>query len=199
MRHPLLTCSFNPSLIQPVTGGRPGRAHPCLPKDLTITMTLPTEFSRFLNAPTLEVLCDLSVQVGTPISIGQTAQGLRRIIPLLGGQVTGQIVGTLLPGGADYQLLLDGARLGHLDARYVIETEARETIFVQNKALRVMSSENSQKMMRGEAVNPEVIYFRSQVQFETESNAYRWLQDFQFIGTGVRLPTSVHLRFFKVL
>ena len=171
----------------------------CLAPSPIPTMTLPTDYAPFLNPPTLEVLCDLSVQVGSPISVGQTRQGLRRIIPILGGQVSGLIEGTILPGGADYQLLVDDARVGHLDARYVIETHRQETIFVQNKALRVMSSENSQKMMRGEVVNPQAIYFRSQVQFETACPALQWLQDFQFIGCGVRLPESVHLRFFKVV
>jgi Protein of unknown function (DUF3237) len=157
------------------------------------------DYSRFLAPPQLEAICDLHVLIGPPIELGQTSIGLRRIIPITGGTVKGAINGSILPGGSDTQLLLNQGQEGHLDARYVIETNQGEKVFVQNKALRVMSIENSMKMMRGERVNPEEIYFRSQPQFETSSPKLQWLSEHQFIGCGVRLPDAVLLRFFKVI
>ena len=38
-----------------------------------------------LNAPLLSFFADLSVQVGKPQEVGQTPQGLRRVIPIIGG------------------------------------------------------------------------------------------------------------------
>jgi len=157
------------------------------------------DYSRFLAPPQLEAICDLHVLIGPPIELGQTSIGLRRIIPITGGTVQGAINGSILPGGSDTQLLLNQGQEGHLDARYVIETNQGEKVFVQNKALRVMSIENSLKMMRGERVNPDEIYFRSQPQFETSSPKLQWLSEHQFIGCGVRLPDAVLLRFFKVI
>ncbi len=157
------------------------------------------DYSRFLAPPQLEAICDLHVLIGTPIELGQTSIGLRRIIPITGGTVQGAINGSILPGGSDTQLLLNQGQEGHLDARYVIETNQGEKVFVQNKALRVMSIENSLKMMRGERVNPDEIYFRSQPQFETSSPKLQWLSEHQFIGCGVRLPDAVLLRFFKII
>ncbi len=157
------------------------------------------DYSRFLAPPQLEAICDLHVLIGTPIELGQTSIGLRRIIPITGGTVQGAINGSILPGGSDTQLLLNQGQEGHLDARYVIETNQGEKVFVQNKALRVMSIENSMKMMRGERVNPDEIYFRSQPQFETSSPKLQWLSEHQFIGCGVRLPDAVLLRFFKII
>jgi hypothetical protein len=157
------------------------------------------DYSRFLAPPQLEAICDLHVLIGPPIELGQTSIGLRRIIPITGGTVQGSINGSILPGGSDTQLLLNQGQEGHLDARYVIETNQGEKIFVQNKALRVMSIENSLKMMRGERVNPDEIYFRSQPQFETSSPKLQWLSEHQFIGCGVRLPYAVLLRFFKII
>ena len=157
------------------------------------------DYSRFLAPPQLEAICDLLVLIGTPIELGQTSIGLRRIIPITGGTVQGAINGSILPGGSDTQLLLNQGQEGHLDARYVIETNQGEKVFVQNKALRVMSIENSLKMMRGERVNPDEIYFRSQPQFETSSPKLQWLSEHQFIGCGVRLPDAVLLRFFKII
>jgi len=157
------------------------------------------DHSKFLAPPNLEPICDLRVFIGPPIELGQTSFGIRRIIPITGGVVQGQINGVVLPGGADTQLLLEQGQQGHLDARYVIETDQGETIFVQNKALRVMTSENSLKIMQGLPVNPEDIYFRSQPQFETSSSRLKWLCEHQFIASGVRLPDAVLLRFFKVV
>jgi len=157
------------------------------------------DYSRFLAPPQLEAICDLHVLIGTPIELGQTSIGLRRIIPITGGTVQGAINGSILPGGSDTQLLLNQGQEGHLDARYVIETNQGEKVFVQNKALRVMSIENSMKWSLGERVNPDEIYFRSQPQFETSSPKLQWLSEHQFIGCGVRLPDAVLLRFFKII
>ncbi len=157
------------------------------------------DYSHFLVPPQLEPICDLHVLIGSPIELGQTSSGIRRIIPIIGGTVQGVINGTILSVGNDTQLLLDHGQQGHLDAKYVILTDQGESIFVQNKALRVMSSENSLKMMRGERVDPNEIYFRSQPQFDTSSQRLKWLVEHQFIGCGVRLPDAVLLRFFKVI
>lgn len=166
---------------------------------LFFLMLAMNDFSQFLAPPTLEPVCDLQVQIGSPIEMGETSLGLRRIIPITGGIVSGLINGIVLPGGSDTQLLLNQGQEGHLDAKYVIQTEHGENIFVQNKALRVMSKENSLKMIRGESVKPQEIYFRSQPQFESSSPRLKWLSEHQFIGCGVRLPEAVILRFFKVI
>ena len=34
-------------------------------------------------------LADITIEVGLPISIGETNQGLRRVVPILGGHVQG--------------------------------------------------------------------------------------------------------------
>lgn len=42
-----------------------------------------------LPAPTLNFFADLSVQVAKPQEVGRTARGLRRLIPILGGEAVG--------------------------------------------------------------------------------------------------------------
>jgi hypothetical protein len=54
--------------------------------------------------PTFEHVMDLDVEVAEPIEIGDTGDGLRRIIPIVGRRVSGRIEGTILDCGADYQL-----------------------------------------------------------------------------------------------
>lgn len=116
-----------------------------------------------LPPPQLEHLCNVAVTIAAPVEVGHTPAGLRRMIPITGGTVTGPLVnGKVLAGGADFQLILGGGTQAHLDARYVIELADGSRVFVQNTALRVASLENSQRIMNGQPVNPEEIYFRCQ-------------------------------------
>ena len=43
-----------------------------------------------LPTPGLEFFADLSVQVAAPIEVGHTPHGLRRVIPITGGEVQGE-------------------------------------------------------------------------------------------------------------
>ncbi|WP_396430878.1 DUF3237 domain-containing protein [Limnohabitans sp.] len=153
-----------------------------------------------LPPPQLEHLCDLAVTIAAPVEVGQTPAGLRRMIPITGGSVTGSRVnGKVLAGGADFQLILGGGTQAHLDARYVIELDDGSRVFVQNTALRVASLENSQRIMNGEPVNPNDIYFRCQPKLEATAPQWAWLSESQFVGTGRRAPDGVFLSFYRVL
>jgi hypothetical protein len=107
--------------------------------------------------------------------------------------------GRVLPGGADFQLLCSDGTQAHLDARYVMELDDGSRVWVQNTALRVASAEDSLRIMRGEKVDPDAVYFRCQPQFETAAAQWAWLHDSQFIGTGERAPDGVYLSFYRVL
>ena len=152
-----------------------------------------------LPPPRLEHLCDLAVTIAPPIEVGQTSAGLRRMIPITGGVVTGpRLNGKVLAGGADFQLILGDGTQAHLDARYVIELDDGTRMFVQNTALRFTSPENSQRIMRGEPVNPDEVYFRCQPKLEAAGEKWAWLSESQFIGSGRRAPDGVFLSFYRV-
>lgn len=152
-----------------------------------------------LPAPSLEHVCDLAVTIAPPVEVGHTPAGLRRMIPITGGVVRGpRLNGRVLPGGADFQLILGQGTQAHLDARYVIELDDGSRVFVQNTALRVASPENAQRLMRGEPVDPAAVYFRCQPRLEPSSDAWAWLAESQFIGTGRRAPDGVFLSFYRV-
>ena len=152
-----------------------------------------------LPPPVLEHVCDLAVTIAAPIEVGQTAAGLRRVIPITGGVVKGpRLNGKVLASGADFQLILGGGTQAHLDARYVIELDDGTRVFVQNTALRVASLENSQRIMRGEPVSPDAVYFRCQPQLEAPGEKWAWLAESQFIGSGRRAPDGVFLSFYRV-
>jgi hypothetical protein len=157
-------------------------------------MTLPT--------PTLEPVADLTVYVATPIEAGAVtglnSRGRRRIIPITGGKVTGQLTGTVLPGGADFQIVVSDT-CADLDARYLLQLDNGEHVFVMNRALRRGSVEDIAKLVRGEPVDPAAIYFRCAPTFEVSSPALAWLTESLFVGTGARFPDRVEMRFFRVV
>ncbi len=157
-------------------------------------MTLPT--------PALAHVCDLIVFVAAPIEAGTvqglSQQGKRRIIPITGGTVRGRINGQVLPGGADFQMVLS-ATTADLDARYVLRLDDGSHIYVQNSALRRGSSEDIARLVRGEPVALERIYFRCVPRFEVENPAHVWMTQSLFVGTGARFPDRVEISVFEML
>ena len=151
-----------------------------------------------LAAPTLRFFADLSVEVGTPQQVGAVVRGTRRVIPIVGGQVQGDgWTARVLPGGADFQLIVHPG-YAELDARYVLETEGGDLLYVQNQAVRSGPPELMQRIARGETVDPAQIYFRCQPRFETASKALGWVNERLFVGSGARHPDKVVMRFFAL-
>lgn len=152
-----------------------------------------------LPKPELKFFADLSVEVDKPQEVGATVHGKRRVIPILGGEAHGQgWTARVLRGGADFQMIVNET-LAELDARYVLETDAGDLIFVQNRAVRTASPEVMARLIRGEKVDPQLVYFRCTPQFETASKSLAWISEKLFIGTGARHPDKVVMRFFEVL
>jgi len=151
-----------------------------------------------IQTPGLLHVADLVVRIAAPIEIGRIAGNLRRMIPIAGGEVLGpRIRGKVLPGGSDFQLMrVDGVT--DLQARYVIEIEERQLIYVENSGVRYGPPELMEKLRRGETVDPALIYFRTTPRFETAAPGYEWLMRNLFLCSGARFPDRVEMRFFQV-
>jgi len=149
-------------------------------------------------APRLEHAFDLAVRVAQPLAIGEIGTGVRRVVDILGGDVTGPLLtGRIRPGGADFQIIRpDG--LAELHARYVIEASDGALIYVENTGIRFGPAEALERLNRGEPVDPSLIYFRSVPRFETAAPTLRWLMQHVFVATGVRRPDRVELAVFLV-
>ncbi len=141
----------------------------------------------------------LAIQVGTPVVAGDLGYGTRRVIPVLGGTVTGEGVnGTIHQGGADFQIIRpDG--FTELEAKYTFELDDGAVIYIANYGIRFGPKEALDRIARGEIVDPALIYFRSVPKFETAHPDYRWLMQNLFIGVGARHPDRVELAVHQVL
>ena len=152
-----------------------------------------------LAAPGLARFADLSVQVAAPIEVGAISHGTRRVIPIVGGScVARDWSARVLAGGADFQLIVN-ERMARLEARYVLETDAGDRIYVHNDAVRTAAPEVMARLLRGEPVEPAEVYFRCAPRFEASAPALAWMMERVFLGTGLRRPAEVAMRFFEVL
>ena len=134
-----------------------------------------------------------------PIEIGKVAAGVRRVIPIVGGRCVGRgFTARVVPGGADFQLITS-ATMARLEARYVLETDAGDLIYVHNDAVRTAAPEVMARLVRGEPVDPAEVYFRCLPRFECAAPALAWIGERVFVGVGVRRPQAVVMRFFEVL
>jgi hypothetical protein len=153
-----------------------------------------------MNQPTPPLctyVASISVEVGPAIEVGETSEGFRRVIPILGGTVSGpDLSGRVLAAGADFQLLRTPTTT-EMDAKYVLETDQGDRIFVSNSALRTGSAEDIAALVAGLPVDPDRIYFRSTPRF-TASGQWSWLSTRIFVASGIRLPDEVRLDVFMV-
>ena len=124
---------------------------------------------KMLNA---EHVFDANVTIGGLLNFGKSKYGERRIIPITGGSFKGpDIEGTVLPGGADWQLTRPDGDV-ELYARYTLKTNDGALIQVQNRVLMHMSKDGKPP------------YTRSVIDFEAPSDSkHAWLNHAIFLGT----------------
>ena len=141
----------------------------------------------------------LAIKVGAPIIAGDIGWGTRRIIPVLGGEVHGpDMRGTILPSGADFQIIRPNG-FTELEAKYAFQMDDGAIVYIENIGIRFGPREALDRIARGESVDPSLIYFRSVPKFETGSEKYRWLMEHLFVGSGARHPDRVELDVHQVM
>ena len=110
--------------------------------------------------PGLVHVLHLEVEVDAPIEVDRLSSGVRRVVPVTGGRVSGLLDGRVLPGGADIQLIRSDTGT-EVEARYLLESEHGELVTVRNTGLRTGSSEDIARLSWDEPVDPSRINFRS--------------------------------------
>jgi hypothetical protein len=151
------------------------------------------------TAPTLTFAFEMHATLGTVVELGKLPDGMiRRIIPVTGGTFEGpHIKGTVLAGGADWQIVTpDGIAL--LDARYTLQTESGQFIYVSNQGLRHGKPEVLKRLAAGEDVDPSEYYMRTSPRLEASAPELDWLRRNVFVCSGARLKDKVIIAFYQV-
>jgi hypothetical protein len=141
----------------------------------------------------------IAAHIGAATTVGEIGHGVRRIIPITGGEVRGEgINGSVLALGVDFQIVRPN-ELIELEAKYAFETDDGAVVYVENKGIRFGPLDLLEKLKRGEPVDPKLIYFRTVPKFETGAPKYRWLMENLFIGSAARHADRVVIDVHQVL
>ena len=124
--------------------------------------------------------------------------GDRRVVAVTGGSFEGpRLKGIVEPGGSDWILGRPDGSL-RLDVRLTLRTEDGALIGMTYAGYRHGPAAVIERLNRGEAVDPGLIYFRSVPRFETAAPQLRWLMEHIFVASGVRRPDRVELAVYVV-
>ncbi|MEY2943355.1 MAG: hypothetical protein RLY97_1369 [Pseudomonadota bacterium] len=149
-------------------------------------------------APRLTPVFTLRIELAKPVEQGVIDGARHRFIAITGGTITGaKLTGTVMAGGGDWQAIHPGG-LAVLDARYFLKASDGTVISITNPGVRVASAEVTERLARGEDVDPAAYYFRSSPRFEVAAGAYDWLTRKVFVARGIRRPDHVELEVFEV-
>jgi len=150
--------------------------------------------------PTLQTkyVFTITARIAEVTSAGDVGHGVRRIIPIIGGEVRGQINGRVCPFGADFQIVRPN-ELIELEAKYALQTDDGAIVYVENKGIRFGPVDLLQKLKRGEPVDPKLIYCRTSPKFETGHEKYRWLMENLFVASVARHADRVVIDVHQVL
>ncbi|MEV1131356.1 DUF3237 domain-containing protein [Agromyces sp. NPDC049794] len=147
--------------------------------------------------PTLSPAFDVVVQLGPMADHGLTRAGHRRVIPIVGGRISGAFDAEILPGGADWQLVrADGAI--EIDGRYTARTHDGELLYLQVTGVRTGSPDVLAALLRGDDVAPDRYYFRTVVTIETASTRLAHLEHSVFVASCVRDADAVRYAAYRV-
>ena len=151
-----------------------------------------------LPQPTLRHVANLTIKLDTIVEMGKGQGGTRRIIPIIGGQVSGPAFsGEIMNVGADWQTIF-ASGLAELDTRYAFRTDDGAVIEIRNFGYRHGPADVMQKVAAGEDVDPSQYYMRTHARLETGHPDYQWVNNTLFVGVGGRLKSSVMLSLYAV-
>ena len=141
---------------------------------LALNMTASAQVTEPKNTPQLAFVMQLKVTLGEAYSCGETQHGTRTVIPITGGTFEGpDIKGTILNGGADYQLGNKALNRTEVEAIYSLKTDDGVYIHIRNRGII-----GSGKDANG---NPS-LYFNCATQFEAPADSkYAWLNNTLFL------------------
>ena len=155
-----------------------------------------------LMDPAFEFCFELRCRVEDPIPLGggTPGEGLH-FAQVSGGTFDGpKLRGTIRDSGGDWW---NGRGLTvTLDARYVIEAEVTDGtsgVEVVNRGIWRTEPATFERMLAGEPVSEEELYYRTAFTFRTEHPELQWLTESQFVGYARAEPGHVVLRVFRLL
>jgi hypothetical protein len=165
------------------------------PTPTPVTDALPGALRDLRTRPLIAVKLD----VRAPMPVIATPGAQRRIGVVTGGSFDGErLAGVVMDGGSDWQTLKADGTVA-LDVRLVLKTDDDAFIAMTYRGVRHAPADVLARIDKGEVVDPESVYFRIIVQFETAAPKYDWLNHVVAIGVGHRRADGPVYSVFEVL
>ncbi len=148
------------------------------------------------RVPAFEFVYECEVTLQEMLDFGKTHEGTRRVIPITGGSFRGpRLSGSVLPGGADWNLLrTDGAQ--SVEAAYYLRTDDDVLLRIVNRG-KGGNDGTPPVLVAGE----HFCMFTTPV-FEAPVGKYDWLNRATFVGTlSIReeRKDAVQIQVFRVV
>ena len=149
--------------------------------------------------PGLELITRIEATLSTPIDLGVTPDGHRRVVPITGGRLHGpRVAGEILPGGADWQIVHPGGWVS-VEARYTAVSQDGTAISVVSRGVRHGPPEVMARLLAGESIDPAAYRFRTAMTFEAaEASEVGWLNHLVAIASAIRDPAGVRIDVYEV-
>ncbi len=144
------------------------------------------------EVPEMEFVMQLNVTLGKAYTVGETPGGKRHVVPITGGTFEGPLLrGTIISGGADYQLVSSDGRRTTLEAIYSIRTDDGVYIHVRNQGIVYSGKDASGK---------DSFYFKAAPRFEAPLDSkYEWLNNAIYVcSPSFGAPGTITLDVWKV-
>ena len=154
-----------------------------------------------LMTPGFEYCFELRCAVDDALPLGGSTPGEGlHFARVSGGTVEGpRLQGRVLDSGGDWW---NGRGLTvTLDARYVIEAEVPggfAGVEVVNRGIWRTDPATFERMLAGEEIGEDELYYRTAFTFRTEHPALQWLTESQFVGYARPEPGFVVIRAFRL-
>ncbi len=145
--------------------------------------------------PALEPAFEVVVELGPMADHGHTRAGHRRVIPIVGGTISGGLAGEILPGGADGQIVRADGSI-EVDGRYSARLDDGSLLYLHAVGVRSGDPAVLEALLRGEDIAPSAYYFRAALTIEAA--AHPELERSLFIASYVRESARVRYVAYRV-
>ena len=151
-----------------------------------------------LPEPSLRHVADFDIELDPINEMGDGRAGRRRIIPIVGGRISGpEFSGDILNVGADWQTIF-GSGVAELDTRYAFRTDDGAVIEIINFGYRHGPEDVMKSVAAGDDVDPADYYMRTHARLETGHPEYEWVNKTLFLGVGEKLKSSVRISLYAI-
>ena len=145
-------------------------------------------------------LFTLTLELHPVIELGSCPAGTRRVFAVSGGHFDGErIAGKVSPLIGSDLLVTRQDGTFQQDVRLLLEASDGAPILMTYRGVRQASPAVSDRIARGESIDPDEYYLRTTPYFETDSPVHAWINAIVCVGKGARYAGGVKYDLFEIL